>query len=743
MLIKCIQTAYRKLTNPQAKCTVVILCTIILFILAGTTYVISSIVFADTSGSLEELNFGIALPHEKCRVRPLSNWSDAEKWAWKKICENEVVNFNEYLSEDLSPINPNHDDKWLNKRRILSTRFLNTILFHEPFHNAIPHQGVRIAAAYIQGELDLTDAVLERPLVLIYSIFNSRVDMYRLTTPTLVSFDGSRFDGALTMDSVSIGGSLHMRNSMGLANVDLSAAKISNNIDMNGSIFKGELNMNAVSVEGSLLMQDRARFRNVDLYGAKIGGQLSMVGSTFTGNLEMTVVSIGGSLHMRDGANFNNVDLSAAKISNSIIMSGSKFKGELNMNVISVEGSLLMRDRAKFNNVNLQGAKIGGQLSMVGSTFTGNLEMATVSIGDSLQMQDGAKFNSVDLRVAQVGNDVEIFSSTFMGKLDMGLLSVGNGLFMNNADFIDVNLGAAKIGNILDMRNSTFTGVIHMNLVSVGNSVFMSGANFMNVELAGAKIGNIVSMADANFKGELDMKSAFIGGSLIMGKARFANLTNLTFLSVGSNLEIQGTVLRRLNLTGARIEQTLRLSKSGVPNIEWKKYELEDKTLQSPKLTLKNAKVDVLQDNKNSWPDQLERSLEGFTYNHLAAPGLNGQEMPHQRGSDWFIDWLNKADETYSPQPYKQLAGVLRTAGLEEMANDILFASRERMRRESSWCEAKWWILGALKIFIGYGYGGRIFLVLAWIVGFVAAGTLILHISKERGRHYIFAGPPC
>ena len=217
-------------------------------------------------------------------------------------------------------------------------------------------------------------------------------------------------------------------------------------------------------------------------------------------------------------------------------------------------------------------------------------------------------------------------------------------------------------------------------------------------------------------------------------------MTNLTFLSVGSNLEIQGAVLRRLDLTGTQIEQTLRLSKSGVPNIEWKNYELEDETPQPPKLTLKNAKVDVLQDTEKSWPDHLELELEGFTFNHLAGPGLNGQEMPHQRGSDWFVDWL-KADETYSPQPYRQLAGVLRTAGLEEMANDILFASRERMLRESSWREAKWWALGALKIFIGYGYGWRIFVVpLVWIVVLVGIGdNCTTHFQGARQTLY-FAG---
>ena len=443
-------------------------------------------------------------------------------------------------------------------------------------------------------------------------------------------------------------------------------------------------------------MYDAARFNNVVLNGAKIGGQLSMEGSTFNGELNMNAISVGDSLLMQNAAGFNTVDLAGAKIHGQLSMVDSTFNGELNMNSISVGTSLLMHDAARFNTVDLIGAKIGGQLSMVGATFNGELNMNAITVGSSLLMTNDAKFNNVFLRGANIEVDLYMLGSTFTGGLDMDLLSVGGSLFMNNAIYKHVNL-------------------------------------------TGAKIANIVDMSDSKFIDQLDMNSTSIGSSLIMSYAKFENMTNLTFLSVGSNLEIQGAVLRRLDLTGARIEQTLRLSNSGVPNIEWKNYELEDETPQPPKLTLKNAKADVLQDTGKSWPDHLELELEGFTFNHLAGPGLNGQEMPHQRGSDWFVDWL-KADETYSPQPYRQLAGVLRTAGLEEMANDILFASRERMLRESSWREAKWWALGALKIFIGYGYGWRMFVALLWIVGLVAVGTLILHFSKERDRYCILQG---
>ena len=696
ILIKCIQTAYRKLTNPQAKCTVVTVCTIILFILVGSTYVISSTVFADTSGSLEEFNFGIALPGEKCRVDSLPDWTQVEKSAWKNICENEVVNFNVYLNENLDPTNPDHDDRRADGRRTLSASFLNTILLYEPFRSAIPYRGVRIGAAYIQGEIDLIDAVLERPLALVNSIFSSRVDMDRFTTPTLVAFVGSRFDGNLSMASASIGGSLLMRKSVGTANVVLRGAKIDGQLSMDGSTFDGELNMDSISVGSSLLMTNGAKFNNVNLRGAKIDGQLSMVGSTFNGELDMNGISVRGPLLMSTDAKFNNVNLRAATISNNIQIVGSTFNGELDMNGISVRGALLMGKSTGYAKVVLVGAIIDGQLSMVGSTFNGELDMNGISVGGALLMRKSTGYAKVVLVGAKIDGQLSMVGATFNGELNMNAITVGSSLLMtNDAKFNNVFLRGANIEVDLYMFGSTFTGGLDMDLLSVGGSLFMNNAIYKHVNLTGAKIANIVDMSDSKFIDQLDMNSTSIGSSLIMSYAKFENMTNLTFLSVGSNLEIQGAVLRRLDLTGARIEQTLRLSKSGVPNIEWKNYELGDETSQTPKLTLKNVKVDVLQDTEKSWPDHLELELEGFTFNHLAGPGLNGQEMPHQRGSDWFVDWL-KADETYSPQPYRQLAGVLRTAGLEEMANDILFASRERMLRESSWREAKWWALAHL-----------------------------------------------
>ena len=437
-------------------------------VLVGVLLAFASVVHAERTNTSEERNFGMALPGEKCRILPLPKWTEPEKWAWTQICEGKEANFNERLKEKLDPRNPAHDGEWSDERK-LSSIFLETILLHEPFRSAIPRQGVRIIGAYFPNFIDLTDASIERPLLLHKSRFRSQVDMNRLRTLASISLEGSKFDGDLNMDSASVGGGLFMR-------------------------------------------------------------------------------------------------------------------------------------RAEFGEVVLRGVEIGDQLDMEWATF----------------------------------------------------------------------------------------------------------------------------------KGKLNMDAASVGSSLFMGKAELNKPANLIFLSVGSGLNARGVMLRGLDLTGARIEGELHLGLSDA-NIEWKSYTDENGDRQAPKLTLRNTSVGTLQDTKDTWPDHLEREFEGFTYDRLGGFGASEQDDPYKRESSWFIEWLAK-DESYSPQPYRHLAGVFRAAGHEDMADDILVANRDRERRETDWWPPKWLWLWMLKLFIGYGYGLRSFYALYWIAGLTVFGTVLLCCAKESAR---------
>ena len=59
------------------------------------------------------------------------------------------------------------------------------------------------------------------------------------------------------------------------------------------------------------------------------------------------------------------------------------------------------------------------------------------------------------------------------------------------------------------------------------------------------------------------------------------------------------------------------------------------------------------------------------------------------RPVSWYVDWLGR-DASFSPQPYRQLAGVFREAGADDKANEILYALRER-EREEAWQAWRLW----------------------------------------------------
>ena len=460
-------------------------------------------------------------------------------------------------------------------------------------------------------------------------------------------------------------------------------------------------------------------------------------GASFPNYINLADTSIERPLMVHKSRFKSQVDMFRLRTASLISLEGSKFDSGLNMNSSSVGVHLFMRD-AIFDKVDLKGAEISDYLDMNGSTFKGKLDMGSASVGVNLFMRN-AEFDKVDLRGAKVGTQLNMIGSTFKGKLAMGSISVGGSLFMRNAEFGEVDLRTAKISEQLGMSESTFKGRLIIASVSVGGSLFMRNAEFGEVILRGAKIGTQLNMDRATFKGKLIMDAISVGSSLFLRQVELNSPASLMFLRVGSNLDARIATLRGLDLTGSRIEGELRLGSSNWPDIEWESYKDENKDSYAPQLTLRNTSVGTLQDTKDTWPDHLEREFEGLTYDRLGGLGTSEQEKPDERGSSWFVEWLAK-DKSYSPQPYRHLAGVFRAAGHEDMADDILVASRDRELGESKPSQFKWWRLWMLKLFIGYGYGWRFFWALAWVAGLAALGTVILHMAKENNRRSMKLG---
>ena len=225
--------------------------------------------------------------------------------------------------------------------------------------------------------------------------------------------------------------------------------------------------------------------------------------------------------------------------------------------------------------------------------------------------------------------------------------------------------------------------------MEVARSVFLrEAASFRDVSLIGAKIGGILHLRGSKFDGVLDLTGASIGDELLFNVPR-----------LGSG----GTKFLK-------------------PPI-WTK---------NSKLILRNAKVGALNDTENAWSNLPNGSVDltGFTYDRLGGLRSTRNSAMTGRSDDWLLGWLGKQegfDTTYNPQPFEQLAKVLRESGYPDKADGILYAARTHQRDSPEtpfMTKALLWVQWGL---IGYGYNN--WLAVLWFIVMVIAGTFMCRVD--------------
>jgi hypothetical protein len=331
--------------------------------------------------------------------------------------------------------------------------------------------------------------------------------------------------------------------------------------------------------------------------------------------------------------------------------------------------------------------------------------------------------------------------SNFDGKLKMDSIDISQHLFMrNNATFKDVAMGSAKIGGQLDMSGSNFDGKLNMNSIDISQSLYLrDNAIFKDVDMNSAKIGGQLDMSYSKFDGELVMESIEIDKELYMRSSFFHKDQEiiLYFSKIGSNFDLSDTTIGSIDLTASIIVGEFRLGSS--------RGHYPTKWVGSSKMILRNTCVGTIQDahiESDSWPQNLE--MDGFEYLRLGGFGAEGLADIANRDSSWYKQWLDR-DKTFSPQPYEQLAKILRGLGFPSKANEILYAGRMRSRREACFQKegkprelARWFGLTLLQYTIGYGLGARYFRVLWWFGLFTLIGFFVLLVSVDESNQNLF-----
>jgi hypothetical protein len=313
------------------------------------------------------------------------------------------------------------------------------------------------------------------------------------------------------------------------------------------------------------------------------------------------------------------------------------------------------------------------------------------------------------------------------GPLNIEGADVRGGVFLNNGFSAvgEVRLFEARIGTDLECRDGKFKNMGGRALsgdgVEVKGEVFL-GRGFCaegEVRLLGSRIGGNLDCSGGSLKNRprdyaLSADGAEVKGNVLLSE-KFSSdgMVGLPGAQIGGDLVCEGGKFRLLNLDTVMVKGAFF----------W--YKVQD--ARATQLDLRNAWVGGVVDDEASWPDRGNLLLDGFVYEHL----MYGPTDARTR-----LDWLDRQKE-FKPQPYRQLAKVLRERGDADGAKQVLFELESRARAEDRrrlvHSPVRWLLqAGEAAVYdatVGYGiYPGRAI----WYLGGLTTLGWIVHRRAQR-----------
>ena len=468
-------------------------------------------------------------------------------------------------------------------------------------------------------------------------------------------------------------------------------------MQVQGARIEGELDLDFVEMNFPLSFHKCAFDKTISLQYAQIRA-LYFVG-THTGSIVADGLVVEASVFLSD--NFKaegEVIFTGANIGGIFSCIKGKFinpgKKALSADRINVKGGVYLREgfRAE-GEVRFPGANIDGVLDCTKGAFI-NLDKVALQV-DRLNVKGGVFLNDgfkaegeVRLPGAIIGGDLSCIKSEFINPGRRALSA--DGLNINGNVYLrdgfraegEVRLPGATIGGYLDCSGIPEKKTKGGEFINPGKIALF--ADRLNVK------GDVFLRNGFKAEGNVQLLGATIGGSLSCTKGEFINPGKYALLA--DRLNVQGNVSFRKDF---KAEGRVSLSGAMINRLFiWTDVDLPEKA----GLDLRSAKIGTLWDEQKSWPDEGELYLHGLVYDNIY------DKAPKDVKSR--IEWLRlQGGDGFKPQPYEQLADVLKKSGHEETAKEILIAkNKDRIRSGPKLTKIEWWRYKFFGPMIGYGY---------------------------------------
>ncbi|MFI5682626.1 oxidoreductase [Streptomyces sp. NPDC051636] len=390
----------------------------------------------------------------------------------------------------------------------------------------------------------------------------------------------------------------------------------------------------------------------------------------------------------------------------------------------------------RVSSLKLAGVRISGTLDLAGGTVVPYVELKSCRFEHEVLLPE-ARFTTLRLvdcavprleaaRVHTEG-DLHLPRCRFLGGVRLTDAHIGTDLLLNQAIVYRDRTGRSvaadgmTVGQDLQAELLESHGELSLRSAKVGVSLSLRGARLVNPYSRLA-----LNAPQLTVERTLYLTPAGVGSPLLSGTTPARGTRVQRFECQGGVRLDDGRFGDAVDLERARFaftdDQELSLRRVQTPELRF----LGERP-QRGKVVLSGARVVTLVDKAASWPGPGSLHMGGFSYENLVPQG----PFPLTER----LGWVAAATAEYNPEPYERLAAVLRGAGEDEDAREVLLA-KQRRRRETLPLAGKLWGY-AQDLAVAYGYRpGR---AAVWMAVLWAAGTLAFahasHPPMDSGGH--------
>jgi hypothetical protein len=387
---------------------------------------------------------------------------------------------------------------------------------------------------------------------------------------------------------------------------------------------------------------------------------------------------------------------------------GAHVTGTLDLNFAIANGAIRLRNSRFDRRIDCEQTKCR-QMVLDGNDLQG-LRGQTLKVTGSVFLRGVTTHATIDLNSATIGGQLACTGATFK-------IEEGNAL----------NAQGAKVTGSVFLRKITTHATIDLNNANITGHLDCGNATFE------VEHGPALNAQSAKISGDVFLRKITSQATIELGGANISGLLDCE----GATFEVEEGFA--LDAEGARIKESLF----------WR-----DVKIKTGAVDFTNAKIGTLIDDKNSWrgahpsqSDSIIYHLDGMTYDRIGSAPTNAKAR---------LKWLKNGtywNGEFSPQPYTQLAKVLRDMGHDSDARSILL-ERDRLLVPQNLANLKMipdgtWEVGFKSLWYDWthpiryvldfifrwvaGYGHRPFRSLVWLFAFWLTAAGLSHKTWETG----------